>query len=49
MQINQIIEFIREHYRTNDFIPLHAPIFGEFEKAMVVDTLRPLFLQWDNM
>ena len=44
MQINQIIEFIREHYRTNDFIPLHAPIFGEFEKAMVVDTIKSTFV-----
>lgn len=44
MDFNQIIEFIRDHYETNDFIPLHAPIFGENEKSMVLDTIQSTFV-----
>lgn len=30
----QLSEFVRNIYQTNDFIPLHAPTFDEFEQRM---------------
>lgn len=44
MKETQIIEFIKDYYETNDFIPLHAPVFGEEEKRMVLDTIQSTFV-----
>lgn len=37
-------EFVRSIYQTNEFIPLHAPTFGELEKANVLDTIESTFV-----
>lgn len=44
MNINSIIEFIRDVYKTDDFIPLHAPVFDGNEKKYVIDTLESTFV-----
>jgi aminotransferase in exopolysaccharide biosynthesis len=41
---HSLIDFVREHYRTDDFIPLHAPVFSGNEKAYVVDTIESTFV-----
>lgn len=40
----QTIEFIREQFRSQDFIPLHAPIFQGNERKYVLDTLESTFV-----
>ncbi|PHQ90364.1 MAG: aminotransferase DegT, partial [Idiomarina sp.] len=37
-------EFIRSLYKTKDFIPLHAPTFGDQEKSNVLDTIETTFV-----
>lgn len=44
MKINSIIEFVRDVYKTDEFIPLHAPTFQGNEKAYVLDTLESTFV-----
>lgn len=39
-----LISFVREHYRSSDSIPLHAPIFSGRERQYVVDTIDPTFV-----
>ena len=39
-----ITEFIRELYKSNDFIPLHAPIFDGNEKKYVLETIDSTFV-----
>lgn len=39
-----LIDFVRDHYRTNDFIPLHAPVFGGNEKSYVAETIDSTFV-----
>lgn len=39
-----LIRFVREHYRSRDPIPLHAPVFGGRECDYVMDTLRSTFV-----
>lgn len=34
MNIKSIVEFVRDVYKTNEFIPLHAPVFNGNEKNM---------------
>ena len=41
---NELIRFIREHYRTADFIPLHAPTFTETDKRYVLDAIESTFV-----
>jgi aminotransferase in exopolysaccharide biosynthesis len=41
---NHLIQFVRDYYRTNDAIPLHAPVFGQQEKDYVLDTLESTFV-----
>lgn len=41
---NALVQFIREQYRSDDFIPLHAPIFAGHERAYVVDTIESTFV-----
>lgn len=39
-----IVEFVRDIYKTNDFIPLHAPIFDGNEQKYVLDTIQSTFV-----
>jgi aminotransferase in exopolysaccharide biosynthesis len=39
-----LIKFVREHYRSTDFIPLHAPIFTGRERQYVLDTIDSTFV-----
>lgn len=39
-----VVNFIRELYRTNDFIPLHAPTFQGNELAYVSETIQSTFV-----
>jgi aminotransferase in exopolysaccharide biosynthesis len=39
-----LIDFIRAQYRSNDFIPLHAPLFAGNECDYVVDTIKSTFV-----
>lgn len=41
---NKLIQFVRDTYQTNDFIPLHAPTFSGNEKAYVTDTIESTFV-----
>lgn len=41
---NHLSEFIRSLYKTKEFIPLHAPTFGEQEKLNVLDTIETTFV-----
>lgn len=40
----QLIRFIRDIYKTDDFIPLHAPTFSGNERKYVLDTLDTTFV-----
>ncbi len=44
MKTSQLINFIRDYYKTNDFIPLHAPVFEGNERQYVLDTLDSTFV-----
>lgn len=44
MQINHFIEFVRDHYSSNEFIPLHAPNLSNAESNMVDEALRSTFV-----
>lgn len=44
MNTLSVVEFIRDIYRSNDFIPLHAPSFDGNEKRYVLDTLTSTFV-----
>lgn len=39
-----LIRFVREQYRTNDFIPLHAPTFSGHEQDYVAQTIQSTFV-----
>lgn len=39
-----LIEFIRDTYQTNEFIPLHAPTFPGNEQAYVAETITSTFV-----
>jgi len=39
-----LTEFVRSLYKTNEFIPLHAPTFGEQEKLNVLATIESTFV-----
>jgi aminotransferase in exopolysaccharide biosynthesis len=41
---NALIDFVREQYRSNDFIPLHAPVFSGYERQYVADTIESTFV-----
>lgn len=41
---NQLIRFIRDTYKTDEFIPLHAPTFAGHEREYVLDTLDSTFV-----
>lgn len=40
----QLITFIRDYFRTNEFIPLHAPVFSGNEQKYVADTITSTFV-----
>lgn len=40
----QLISFIRDYFRSDEFIPLHAPVFTGNEKAYVADTIDSTFV-----
>lgn len=39
-----LIRFVREQYRTQEFIPLHAPVFRGREREYVIDTIDTTFV-----
>jgi aminotransferase in exopolysaccharide biosynthesis len=39
-----LVRFIREQYRTNEFIPLHAPVFSGKEREYVAQTIESTFV-----
>jgi aminotransferase in exopolysaccharide biosynthesis len=39
-----LVTFIRDHYRTPDPIPLHAPVFSGRERDFVLDTIDTTFV-----
>lgn len=41
---NALIDFVREQYRSNDFIPLHAPVFSGNERQYIFDTIDSTFV-----
>ncbi len=41
---NRLVSFIREQYRTQEFIPLHAPVFRGRERELVLDTIDSTFV-----
>jgi perosamine synthetase len=44
MAYQSVIEFIRDKFATNDFIPLHAPVFNGNERKYVMDTIDSTFV-----
>ncbi|MCG6363474.1 LegC family aminotransferase [Vibrio fluvialis] len=44
MQATAIVEFVRDTYKTNEFIPLHAPKFDGNEKAYIMETIDSTFV-----
>lgn len=44
MSLNRLVEFVKDHYGTNEFIPLHAPVFSGREKEYVADTIESTFV-----
>lgn len=44
VSINRLIEFVKHHYGTDDFIPLHAPIFNGNEQGYVANTIASTFV-----
>jgi aminotransferase in exopolysaccharide biosynthesis len=41
---DSLIRFIRDQYRTDEFIPLHAPVFLGRERELVTDTIDSTFV-----
>lgn len=41
---DSFIRFVRDQYQTNDFIPLHAPVFSGHERDYVVETIESTFV-----
>ncbi|WP_176318950.1 LegC family aminotransferase [Vibrio diabolicus] len=44
MKATSIVEFVRDTYKTDEFIPLHAPTFDGNEKAYVMETIESTFV-----
>jgi len=42
--LDSLIRFVREQYRTDEFIPLHAPVFAGQERNYVSDTIDSTFV-----
>ncbi|WP_367237602.1 LegC family aminotransferase [Pseudomonas sp. Rh2] len=41
---DSLVEFVRDQYRTTDFIPLHAPVFSGHERNYVLETIESTFV-----
>jgi aminotransferase in exopolysaccharide biosynthesis len=41
---DSLIRFVRDQYRTDEFIPLHAPVFKGRERDLVLDTIDSTFV-----
>lgn len=41
---DRLVSFVREQYATNEFIPLHAPVFRGRERELVLDTIESTFV-----
>lgn len=41
---DQLINFVRDYFGTNDFIPLHAPVFSGQESEYVADAIGSTFV-----
>lgn len=41
---DRLVSFVREQYATNEFIPLHAPVFRGRERELVLDTIDSTFV-----
>ena len=41
---DQLIRFVRDYFGTNDFIPLHAPVFSGRENQYVIDAIESTFV-----
>ncbi|HAT7740769.1 TPA: aminotransferase DegT, partial [Vibrio vulnificus] len=44
MNAQLLVEFVRDQYQTQDFIPLHAPTFAGNEKVYVMETIDSTFV-----
>lgn len=44
VSVNRLIEFVKHHYSTNEFIPLHAPVFKGREQTYVANTIDSTFV-----
>ncbi|TQO83729.1 LegC family aminotransferase [Vibrio cholerae] len=44
MKAPRLVEFVRDQYQTQEFIPLHAPTFTGNEKAYVMETIDSTFV-----
>lgn len=44
MSTQSVIDFIRAQFQTEDFIPLHAPVFKGKEKEYLLDTIDSTFV-----
>jgi len=44
MKANLLVEFVRDQYKTQEFIPLHVPTFAGNEKAYVMETIDSTFV-----
>ena len=42
--IDAFVSMVREVFSTNEFVPLHAPCFGDLEKELVLETLTSTFV-----
>jgi perosamine synthetase len=43
-QFNKIINFVKDQFPAQDFIPLHAPYFGGNEKKYLLDTIDSTYV-----
>ena len=46
---NDFINFVKDLYNTDDFIPLHEPRFIGNEKSMLRPLIQHLYLVLENM
>ena len=44
MKVNKFVEFVREQYKTEDFIPLHVPTFSGNEKKYLNECIDSTFV-----
>lgn len=44
VSVNRLIEFVKDYYGTDEFIPLHAPVFKGSEQAYVANTITSTFV-----